>query len=130
MKQASRIISNEDKYTHAKPLMISLNILNAYQLNIYQCLKLMFKIRNGTSPEVYKTKFKPISHIYPTTYSHNNFSLPKKQTNFSKFAISYRGPYLWNNFLSHDIKNELNFTSFKSKLRIKLMNEKNEIRFF
>ena len=56
--------------------------------------------------------------------------LPKKQTDFSKFAISYRGPYLWNNFLSHDIKNELNFTSFKSKLRIKLMNEKNEIRFF
>ena len=35
-KHASRIIYNKDKYTHAKPLMKSLNALNIYQINIFQ----------------------------------------------------------------------------------------------
>lgn len=130
IKQASRIINNEGKYTSAKPLLKSLNILNAYQLNIYHCLNLMYKIKNDSGPEAYKTKFKPISHSYPTAYSRENFSLPKKKTNFSKFSISYRGPYLWNNFLNQELKQENTFFAFKNKLKTFIINGTNEIRFF
>ena len=43
-KHASRIIFNKDIMTHARPLLLKqLNILNIYQLNIYQTLTLMFK---------------------------------------------------------------------------------------
>ena len=35
-KHASRIIYNEDRKTHARPLMKSLNALNVYQINILQ----------------------------------------------------------------------------------------------
>ena len=41
-KHAARIICNEDRYSPSRPLMKKLNILNIYQLNIYQTLSFMF----------------------------------------------------------------------------------------
>ena len=35
-KHASRIIFQEDRYTHARPLMKTLNALYIYQINIFQ----------------------------------------------------------------------------------------------
>ena len=56
-KHASRIIFNQDKNTHARPLMKKLTALNIYQLNIYQTLILMYKSLNNSSPKVFQNKF-------------------------------------------------------------------------
>ena len=65
-KHAARIICNEDRYTPSKPLMKKLNILNTYQLNIYQTLNFMFTTKQNTTPAIFQQKFKTINHKYPT----------------------------------------------------------------
>ena len=37
-KQAARIIFNQDRFTHARPLLKTLNALNVYQINLLQVL--------------------------------------------------------------------------------------------
>ena len=44
--------------------------------------------------------FKKPSHKYPTNFSHNNFNLKKCSLNCTKYSISFRGPKLWNEFLT------------------------------
>ena len=77
------------------------------------------RLNSNQSP----TSIQLLIRIIIFLYLKNKLASPNSQ--YLTEALTYG-----NNFLSHDIKNELNFTSFKSKLRIKLMNEKNEIRFF
>ena len=55
-KHAARIICNEDRLTHAKPLMEKLNILNVYQLNIIQTTTFMLKIKLNLTPNVFLNK--------------------------------------------------------------------------
>ena len=39
-KQAARIILNQDRFTHARPLLKTLNELNVYQMNLLQVILL------------------------------------------------------------------------------------------
>ena len=55
-----------------KSLMKKLNILNLNQLNVYQTITFMFKIKQNTVPTIFQHKFKTISHKYPTKFSANN----------------------------------------------------------
>ena len=74
--------------------MKQLNILNIYQLNIYQTLTLMFKTKQRLTPNIFLDKFKTINHNYLTTYSTNNFTVPKQQLKISNFCISTHGQFL------------------------------------
>ena len=42
-------------------------------------------------------RFTDINHQYPTRFSQNNFARRKMKLSRTKFAISSRGPRLWNN---------------------------------
>ena len=128
-KHASRIIYNEERMTHFRPLMKSLNALNIYQLNIYQNLVLVFKTKNNLNL-IFKEKFRNINHKYPTNFSTNNLYVPKNNILHSTFAISTRGPYLWNNFLSNEEKSLINLSPFIKTIKTKLFNNTNEITFF
>ena len=68
-KHAARISFNEDRMTHARPLLKQLNIPHIYQLNIYQTLSLMFKTKQRLTPNTFFDKFKTINHSYPTIYN-------------------------------------------------------------
>ena len=70
-KHAVRIISDNDRYTPSRPLMKNYNILNIYQLNIYQILTFMFKTKHKTSPEIFHKIFKKSIHKYPTNFATN-----------------------------------------------------------
>ena len=70
-KYAVRIISDNDRYTPSRPLMKNYNILNIYQLNIYQILTFMFKTKHKTSPEIFHKIFKKSIHKYPTNFATN-----------------------------------------------------------
>ena len=90
----------------------------------------MFQVKNDTIPQVFKNKFRFISHNYPTSYSKNSYTVPKRNKNYAKYSISYRGPYLWNNLLDNQAKEITSLALFKHKLKNMLFNEENEIRFF
>ena len=73
-KKAARVISFAGRLAHAKPLMLDMNTLNVYQINIYQNLILLYKAHTGTSPLIFFNKFSKINHNYPTS-SKNIFML-------------------------------------------------------
>ena len=43
-----------------------LGILNIYKLNIYHTKNLMFRAKNNTIPEAFRTKFQIVQHNYAT----------------------------------------------------------------
>ena len=142
-KQAIRIVCNEekntpyifatsrtDKITHSKPLFKSLNVLNVYQLNIFQTLIFMQKNLKGLTPLLFHDKFKRTTHKYPTTFSQNNFVVPKHTYKKTKFSISVRGPRLWNEMLNSSEKETDSHCAFKNKVKAKLFSFPNEAMYF
>ena len=43
-----------------------LGILNIYKLDIYHTVNLMFRAKNNTIPEAFRTKFQIVQHNYAT----------------------------------------------------------------
>ena len=74
-------------------------ILNVYKLNLYQVLNFMFRVHNETIPKSFQTKFQYIEHKYETRQSKDNFVIPKTNTRITRFAISSRGPCIWNQLI-------------------------------
>ena len=56
-KKAARVIFFADRIAHAKPLMLDMNALNAYQINIYQNLILLDKVQTGAAPSMFFKSF-------------------------------------------------------------------------
>ena len=92
-KQALRTIpiptsQPESRY---KQIMRELCVLNIHQLNIYNVLNLMFKVKNDLIPDAFQNKFNMISHDYFTKNSMCNFKEPRFSLKVTKFAMSSRG---------------------------------------
>ena len=110
--------------------MKELNILNVYQLNIYQTLNFMFKTRSNLTPNIFVNKFNTIAHKYPTNYAAHNFNIPKTQLILSKFCISVRGPKLWNSFINNKIKRLTSLPMFQSTIKHRIFLYENETTLF
>ena len=82
-KQAASTIFNQDRFTHACPLLKTLNALNGYQINLLQVLLFMHKIKTHSPPRIYLHQFQAINHKHATWYSRNNFKEPKREINYS-----------------------------------------------
>ena len=67
-------------YETVRELLISINILNAYQINILNNTFLMHQISAKTAPSVFLSKFKKPSHLYPTRFSNVNYIKPTYKT--------------------------------------------------
>ena len=94
-KKAARVIFFADRLTHAKPLMLDMNALNVYQINIYQNLILLYKAHTGTTPSIFLNKFSKINRNYPTSSKNRGkYTILKSTMKFKNFAISRRGPIL------------------------------------
>ena len=52
-KHAARIVFNQEKLIHSRPLLRSLNAVNVYQINLYQHLNFMRKASNNVSPLIF-----------------------------------------------------------------------------
>ena len=115
-KHASRIIYFKDKVTHARPLMKSFNALNIYQLNIYQILLFMHKVKNNNIFSLFKRCFSETRNKYNTKATETTFSKPFFITKRGQYIITFRGPQLWNALVPkmlHDIP----FHTFKLKIK-------------
>ena len=56
-KLAACIMFNQDKFTHPRPLLKTLNVLNAYQINLLQVLLFMHKTRTNSSSRIFLHQF-------------------------------------------------------------------------
>ena len=74
-KKAARVIHFAHRLAHPKPLMLDMmldmNALNVYQINIYQNLILLYRAHKGTEPSILFNKFSKINHNYPTSSKNN-----------------------------------------------------------
>ena len=128
-KQAARIMFSQDRFTHARPLLKTLNALNFYQINLLQILLFMHKIKTNTSPRIFLHQFQTINHKHATRYSRNNFKEPKRETNYAKYCIHARSPVIWNSFLNEIEKNILSQRFFKRKIKEKMFEFEQELSF-
>ena len=127
-KQALRIIDNEN--IDIREIMLRMKVLNVYKLNIYQVLNFMFQIKTNIAPAVFYSCFTEVHHPYLTRFSENSFVENQIILNQTKFAVSSRGPRLWNNILNSYQKALIHEATFKTSIKSTLLPLENEIRFF
>ena len=108
----------------------SCKILNVYKLNIFNTAVFMHKIQGKSALSIFLPKFRKPCHSYPTRFSHLNYVKPIPKLNKCKYRISYRGPFIWNNFLSTTDKQIADVAKFKAATKSKILALKNEISFF
>ena len=128
-KQAMRIIFHKDRLTHTRPLMKKMKALNVYQINLYKITSFMYQVKSGTIPKIFNNDFSTVDHSYSTRFSLNSFQLPRSSKT-SSFSINFRGPKIWNDFLSNDEKNSPTLSSFKQTLKNKILDFDNELNYY
>ena len=120
-KHALHIIFNQSKTSPSEPLFFSLNVLNFYQINIFQSVQFVHNIKNKNVPHIFLKLFSIQCHVYPTNFSLINFSVPRTFLKTTRLATSIRGPLLWNNCLSKNEKGINNFLLFKNRAKEAIM---------
>ena len=68
-KHALRIIFNQSKISPSEPLFLGLNVLNGYQINIFQSVQFIHKVKtkNKNTPHSFLKLFIVPCHAYPPT---------------------------------------------------------------
>ena len=56
-KQAISMTRLDYKNLKSKEMMDRLGILNVFKLNVYDTVNLIFRVKNNTIPEAFRTKF-------------------------------------------------------------------------
>lgn len=117
-KRFIRIASRSESRASSGPLFQKHQILNIYNINIYQICIFIYKIQSseGNIPVQFITYFKKksSSHSFSTRQS-LHLHLPKFLTSRGQFAIKYRGAKIWNDFLHLPKKSSLN--TYKKSLK-------------
>ena len=90
----------------------------------------MFKVKNSLIPDTFQNKFNMISHDYFTKNSMCNFKEPCFSLKLTKFAISSRGPRLWNQILDNNSKAFTSYSLFPTTMKNRLINLENVVLFF
>ena len=126
-KETIKIIPMADIHVNlnSDEKMKHLDILNIYKLNLHQILNIMFWIKTNSIPETLRNKFKIIEHNYFTRYSEHKFKEPNILFRVTKFAISSRGPRIWNKHSDKLLKTTDLLTLFKAKIKDHLIKLKN-----
>ena len=81
-------------------------------------------------PKHFNNTFKKPDHTYLAKFPICNYSLIKHSLKSSKFAVSYRGPKLWNEFLSNEEKKIESQILFQKRLKSKLLDMETELSNF
>ena len=100
-------------------------------MNILQNLVFMYKVKNNTIPSIFQNRFMLNNkHKYTTRSSAENYKKPIKNTKFSQFSISFRGPHLWNQITSDESKHTTSLFHFKKLIKKSLLSSENEENYF
>ena len=96
--------------------MKSFNALNIYQLNIYQTLLFMHKVKNNNIFSLFKRCFSETRNKYNTKATETTFSKPFFITKRGQYTITFRGPQLWNALVPKMLQ-DIPFHTFKLKIK-------------
>ena len=80
----------------------------------------MFKTKNSINSDIFNGKFQNVKHIYPTSFSKNNYFLPQTQKTFLKSEILSCSSSFWSNILPASTKS-INYLPLISHLFFFLM---------
>ena len=100
--------------------------LNVDLINLIQTLKFMHKTKYGINPQIFLPKFREVDHQYLTRFSENSFYYKRSACKTTSFAITLRGPTIWNSFLSQHEKSIPHLLSFLNKLNLNYLNSNKE----
>ena len=75
-----------------------MNALNIYQLNIYQNLSFMHRLKNDSLPKIFRELLRKRNHKYPKEFSKNSDTSKPFPLSNIKYCILVQGPKLWNDF--------------------------------
>ena len=120
-KNALHIMFSQSKTSPSEPHLFSLSVLNVYQINIFQSLQFVHKIKNKNVLHIFLKLFSVQCHVYSTNFSLINFSVPRTFLKITRLAMSTRGPLLWNNCLSKNGKGINNFLLLKNRAEETIM---------
>ena len=115
-KHVIRLISSTPKHGHTDYWFQKFGILSIYKINILQHLNFMFNASNEKLPNVLQEIMIKRIHKYGTRNVTNSFQLPLAKSKNSRFAISYRGPRIWNEY-SNQIAGTNNLKVFNSRAK-------------
>ena len=90
-KHAVGVLRNESKCVHSKSLMRNIKVLNIYQINIFQILKLMHKHKLNANPKIFSSVIDDTENRFPTK---SNYKEPKLETKTASFVMIYEWPCL------------------------------------
>ena len=114
-KHAFRIIFHENKFAHTQEHFKENNVLNIYQLNIFNNLFVLHWVKNGKAPKVFLFKFLRTPHHCKTNFSQNNYIVPFFKLTKYDCRRTIRAPKLGNIILNIEEKlvekNPCNFQS-------------------
>ena len=90
----------------------------------------MFRAKNDTTPEAFRTKLQIVQHNHVTRHSENNFEESKITLKATKLAIFLRGLRLWNKHTDRFVKTITSALVFKAKLKEYLIKLRNVTNYF
>ena len=129
-KHTVRITSHANRFDHSRPLLKEMKALNVYQINLVQTLKFMHKTKYGINPRISLSKFREVDHQYSTRFYRNSFYYKRSACKTTSFAITLRGPTIWNIFLSQHEKSIPHLLPFFKQIKFKLLNSNKETEFY
>ena len=88
------------------------------------------KVKNSITPRVFSHVFSLIDQLYPIIFSANSFKICDFNLKLTRFAIAFRGPTIWNKFLTESEKCYTSIDVFKNRIKGKILNFSNEFLFF
>ena len=130
-KKVVRVIFFPDSLAHGKSLMLGMNALNVYQINICQDLTLLYKAHVVRALLTFSNKYSKINYNYLTgSRNSSNYTIPKLTMKVTYFSISRRGPILWNTILDVTLKEMESLPLFKANAKDMLLSRDNKLSFF
>ena len=106
----------------------SLKILDIQSLYKYELLKLIFKMRNGASPNAFKSFIQRTNHRFGTRSRNlGDYVIPHPNTERDKSSMKYQGVVCWNSLPPH-LKKCTNKIKFLELLKSHLLHSQNELR--
>ena len=90
----------------------------------------MYKLNTNQVPSIFNDLIKKPEHKYPTKFSKICFSLKVSSLKTTKYALSYRGQKIWNDFLTKSEKELQSLSVFKKTIHSKLLQIKHVLDFF
>ena len=104
-------------------LVVSLQLLNIYELNSYQIGLFMYSYTKGSLPSAFSNYFSMNNSIHEHyTRSSEKLHMKFTRTNYGRFSIKYKGPMIWNT-LPDVLKNIKSLQMFRKELKTFVLNQ-------